>query len=114
MRCISPARLVVALALTATAVSQESEGPERPHILLILADDLGYADLGCQGSRYYASPALDELAAQGARLTHAYSNGPNCAPTRAALQSGCYAPRTGIYTVGTGAFTTGTIFSAIV
>ncbi|MEY2982732.1 MAG: Arylsulfatase [Planctomycetota bacterium] len=103
MRCISPARLVVALALTATAVSQESEGPERPHILLILADDLGYADLGCQGSRYYASPALDELAAQGARLTHAYSNGPNCAPTRAALQSGCYAPRTGIYTVGTGA-----------
>jgi arylsulfatase A-like enzyme len=95
--------LALALLLTAALHGQRIERVEQPHILLILADDLGYADLGCQGSRYYETPALDALAAEGVRLTHAYSNGPNCAPTRAALQSGCYAPRTGVYTVGSGA-----------
>lgn len=90
--------------LAATCLGQDTDGRRAtPHILLILADDLGFADLGCQGSDYYDTPALDGLAAAGLRLTHAYSNGPNCAPTRAALQSGCYAPRHGIYTVGSGA-----------
>ena len=52
------------------------------------------------GSRYYETPNLDHLAAQGMRFTDAYANAPNCAPSRAALLSGQYAPRTGIYTVG--------------
>ncbi len=74
--------------------------PARPNIVFILADDLGYTDLSCYGSRYYETPHIDRLAAQGLRLTSGYTCGPNCAPTRAALLSGQYAPRTGIYTVG--------------
>ncbi len=71
-----------------------------PNIVYILADDLGWTDLGCQGSSYYATPNLDRLASQGMRLLR-YYNSQNCAPTRAVLMSGQYAPRTGIYTVGT-------------
>ncbi|NLI00060.1 MAG: sulfatase [Chthonomonadales bacterium] len=71
----------------------------RPNIVYILADDLGWTDLGCQGSRYYETPSIDRLASQGLRLTN-YHQCPNCAPTRAALLTGLYAPRTGIYTVG--------------
>ncbi len=72
----------------------------RPNIVFILADDLGWSDLGCQGSRYYESLAIDRLAAEGMRFTHAYTAGPNCQPTRTALMSGQYSPRTGVYTVG--------------
>lgn len=72
----------------------------RPNIVFILADDLGWTDLRCQGSTYYETPAIDRLAAEGMRFTHAYTAGPNCQPTRAALMSGQYPPRTGVYTVG--------------
>ena len=71
-----------------------------PNIVLIYVDDLGWRDLGVQGSRYYETPNVDLLAAQGMRFTDAYANAPNCAPSRAALLSGQYAPRTGVYTVG--------------
>ena len=72
----------------------------QPNIVFILADDLGYTDLACYGSKYYETPNLDKLATQGMRFTNGYSCGPNCSPTRAALLSGQYMPRTGIYTVG--------------
>jgi len=74
-----------------------------PNIVFILADDLGWTDLGCFGSRYYETPNIDRLCQQGMKFTQAYSNGPNCAPTRASLMSGQYTPRHGIYTVATGA-----------
>lgn len=73
---------------------------ERPNIIFVLADDLGYTDVGCYGSKYYETPNIDRLAAQGIRFTSGYTCGPNCAPTRAALMSGQYGPRTGVYTVG--------------
>ncbi len=75
-----------------------------PHlnIVLIVADDLGWADLGSYGSRYYQTPNLDRLAMRGVKFTAAYAN-PNCAPTRAALMTGRYGPRTGVYTVNSGA-----------
>jgi arylsulfatase A-like enzyme len=72
---------------------------EKPNIVFILADDLGWTDLACQGSRYYETPNIDRLAAQGMRLTR-YYHSPNCTPTRAALMSGQYSARTGVYTVG--------------
>ncbi|MDH7502354.1 MAG: sulfatase [Verrucomicrobiota bacterium] len=75
-------------------------GAQRPNIVFILADDLGWTDMGCQGSRYYETPNIDRLASEGMRFTHGYSCGPNCQPTRAALMTGQYGPRTGIYTVG--------------
>jgi len=71
-----------------------------PNIVFILADDLGWKDLGFMGSAYYETPHLDKLAGQGVVFTSAYSNGPNCAPTRASLMSGQYSPRHGVYTVG--------------
>jgi arylsulfatase A-like enzyme len=73
---------------------------EKPNVIFILADDLGWTDLGCQGSKYYETPHIDGLARSGLRFTSAYSCGPNCQPTRAALMSGQYGPRTGVYTVG--------------
>ncbi len=78
-------------------------GANRPNIVLIYVDDLGWRDLAIQGSEYYDTPNVDRLASQGMRFTDAYSNAPNCAPSRAALMSGQYGPRTGIYTVGSAA-----------
>ncbi len=72
---------------------------QRPNIILILADDLGWRDVGYMGSRFYETPSIDRLAASGMVFTDAYANAPNCAPSRAALLTGLYAPRTGIYTV---------------
>ena len=77
-----------------------SAAAQRPNIVFILADDLGYTDMSCYGSKYYETPNIDRLAAKGIRFTSGYTCGPNCAPTRAALMSGQYGPRTGIYTVG--------------
>jgi arylsulfatase A-like enzyme len=89
-----------AAILIAPGSGGAAEPPRRPNLVLILADDLGYTDLGCYGSRYYETPNIDRLAAQGMRFTDGYTCGPNCQPTRAALMSGQYGPRTGIYTVG--------------
>jgi arylsulfatase A-like enzyme len=66
----------------------------RPNIILILADDLGYSDLGCYGSEI-ATPNLDKLAADGMRLTQFYTT-PRCCPTRAALLTGVYPQQAGI------------------
>lgn len=60
----------------------------RPNFVFILADDLGYADLGCYGGRTPCSPNLDRMAAQGLRFTDGYSNSPVCSPTRFALATG--------------------------
>lgn len=92
---------VCAAAREAAAQRDDAQGDDaRPNIVFILADDLGWTDLGCQGSTYYQTPAIDRLALQSLRFTHGYTCGPNCQPTRAALMSGQYAPRTGVYTVG--------------
>ena len=71
----------------------------RPNIVFILADDLGYTDVACYGSRYYETPNIDRLASQGIRFTNHHHH-QNCTPTRAALMSGQYCARTGVYTVG--------------
>jgi arylsulfatase A-like enzyme len=60
----------------------------RPNFVFILADDLGYADLGCYGGRGACSPVLDRMAAEGLRFTNGYSNSPVCSPTRFALATG--------------------------
>ncbi|WP_372650306.1 sulfatase [Draconibacterium sp.] len=69
---------------------------QRPNIILIVADDLGYADLSCYGSKTINTPNLDKLAAEGIRFTDFHSNGPVCSPTRAALLTGKYQQRVGI------------------
>ncbi len=62
----------------------------RPNIIFIVADDLGYADLGCYGGRAPVSPVIDQLAANGIRFTQGYSNSPVCSPTRFALMTARY------------------------
>src|SRR6188768_2001407 len=89
--------LIVLLIAPVVAIAAEAR---QPNIVFILADDLGYTDVACFGSKYYETPNIDRLAADGVRFTSGYSCGPNCQPTRAALMSGQYGPRTGIYTVG--------------
>lgn len=92
--------LVLASALIAFGIESVCDAAERPNIVFILADDLGYTDVACYGSGYYRTPRIDRMAAEGMRFTDGHTCGPNCQPTRAALMSGQYGPRTGIYTVG--------------
>jgi len=66
---------------------------ESPNILILLADDLGYADLGIQGCRDIPTPHIDSIAANGARFTEAYVPGPHCVPSRMALMTGRYPAR---------------------
>jgi arylsulfatase A-like enzyme len=89
-----------ALAATTFLATPISAADAPPNIVFILADDLGWTDLGCQGSKFYETPSIDRMAKEGMRFTAAYTCGPNCQPTRAALMSGQYGPRTGVYTVG--------------
>ena len=72
---------------------------EKPNIVFIFIDDLGWTDVGYMGSTYYETPNIDKLAKQGMIFTNAYANAANCAPTRASLLSGQYSPRHGVYTV---------------
>lgn len=82
------------------SVAQNAPNPKPPNIVFILADDLGYTDIEPFGTKYYETPNLNKLAAEGTKFTSGYTCGPNCQPTRAALLSGQYGPRTGVYTVG--------------
>src|SRR5215216_6478477 len=62
----------------------------RPNIIYIMADDLGYADLSCYGRKDYKTPNLDKLASQGVMLMNAYAAAPVCTPTRVAFMTGRY------------------------
>jgi len=100
MLSLRAACILSLLFVSAASIHADTKRP--PNIVFILADDLGWTDLGCQGSKYYETPNIDRLAREGMRFTDAYSAGPNCAPTRACLMTGRYTPRHGIYTVSTG------------
>ena len=92
--------MLSSLIIIASLFSAQSAAPNKPNIVYIMADDLGYTDPACYSSKFYETPNIDNLASQGMRFLQGYSCGPNCQPTRAALMSGQYGPRTGIYTVG--------------
>ena len=84
---------LVMVAGLAGADEASSADQRRPNVILILADDLGWTDLGCYGSDLYESPHLDRLAADGMRFTANYSACTVCSPTRAALLTGKYPAR---------------------
>ena len=67
-----------------------------PNVVLILADDLGYGDLGCYGAKGIRTPRLDAMAAEGLRLTNFLVSQPVCTASRASLLTGCYANRIGM------------------
>lgn len=72
---------------------------DQPNVILIYADDLGWAGLGCYGNEYHETPNIDALCSRGMKFTSAYSGGPVCAPSRACLLSGQYVTKHGIYRV---------------
>ena len=78
------------LLLAFPSISQEGA---RRNVVLILADDLGWRDLGCTGSTFYETPAIDRLAAGGMRFTQAYAACNVCSPTRASIMTGKYPAR---------------------
>ena len=82
--------LLAALLASPAASAQPAAPtpPARPNVLLVLIDDMGERDLGCYGSTYHETPAIDRLAAQGMRFTQAYSAACICSPTRAAILTG--------------------------
>lgn len=88
------------LASVGTQLRAFENSPRRkPNIILLLADDLGYGDIGCYGNRRIKTPNLDAMAETGMKLTDFHSNGPMCSPTRAALLTGRYQQRCGIESV---------------
>ncbi len=91
-------RLALLLTLTVVTGCHRRSPPDapRPSVLVIIADDLGFADLGCMGAADVATPNLDRLAREGVRLTNAYAAAPTCTPTRAAFFTGRYPPRSGL------------------
>lgn len=91
------AGVAVFLLLSAFAPSRRAE--TRPNLLLIYADDLGWKDVGYQGTDFYETPNIDRLAQEGIVFTQAYACAGNCAPSRACLLSGQYTPRHGVYAV---------------
>ena len=83
------------LVLFSTTILK-SQQQSKPNIIIILTDDLGWADLQCYGSTFYETPNLDKLASQGLRFTRAYATAPVCSPTRASLMTGKYPIKTGV------------------
>jgi arylsulfatase A len=89
--------LALALVLAPLATLPAADSPEqKPNIIVILADDLGWADLPAYGNRFNEAPGLDRMAREGMRFTQAYSAAPVCSPTRAALMSGQHPARVGV------------------
>ena len=84
------------LLLLSMAASWAAAPADPPNVVIILADDLGYGDLGCYGHPRFKTPNIDRLAAAGARLTQFNTPAPYCAPTRAALLTGRYPFRCGM------------------
>lgn len=91
--------LLTCLSVLLLAVSGTLDDRSKPNIIIINIDDLGWTDLSFMGSQFYETPHIDQLANEGMIFSRAYAAASNCAPSRAALFSGQYAPRTGIYTV---------------
>lgn len=91
-----------ATACFAQAPSQPASKPalRPPNIVFIFADDLGWKDVGYQGSDFYETPNIDALAKESLVFSNAYASAANCAPSRACLMSGNYTPRHGVYAVG--------------
>jgi arylsulfatase A-like enzyme len=98
----SPRGAFAAAALALAALlpsSARPAAPPRPNVVLILADDLGFGDLGSYGAADLRTPSLDQLAREGVRFTQFQSAANTCSPARAALLTGRYPPRTGVNAV---------------
>jgi arylsulfatase A len=92
-RVFSSVTLVMVSIAAAAPGRAAATASEKPNIVFLLIDDLGWADLGCCGSRYYETPRIDQLCRQGMRFTDAYAACCACSPTRASILTGKYPAR---------------------
>ena len=84
----------IAGAWARPAMAKEEEAPpKKPNFVFFLIDDLGWRDVGCYGTKFYETPAIDRLASEGMRFTDAYAACPVCSPTRASILTGKYPAR---------------------
>ncbi|HYE99534.1 MAG TPA: sulfatase-like hydrolase/transferase, partial [Planctomycetota bacterium] len=89
-------RVLPLLVLLCACASPPHGGPGRPNLVLIVADDLGWADLGSQGATAFRTPNLDRLAREGTRFSDFYVPQAVCTASRAGLLTGCYPNRVGL------------------
>ncbi len=87
------------IAATADLPAAAPDAKRPPNILFILADDLGWKDVGYNGTDFYETPNIDKLRTEGMMFSNAYAAAGNCAPSRACLMSGQYTPRHGVFAV---------------
>lgn len=90
--------VIIIIAVVVGTITTAAQ--QKPNIILIFADDLGYKDCGFTGSTVFETPNIDALSKKGMVFTNAYAGAGNCAPSRACLLSGQYSPRHGVYAVG--------------
>jgi len=100
-RCFLKSLLVsgVASQIAHRQLWARDQKDQKPNVILILIDDMGWRDTGFAGNRFIQTPNIDKLAGRGTIFSQAYAAAPNCAPTRACLLTGQYPPRHGVYTV---------------
>lgn len=89
--------LTIACPAIGLAESNSESDANKPNIILISMDDLGYGDLGCYGAKKQQTPVIDQMAKDGMRFTHFYSTSGVCTPSRASLLTGCYPRRLNLH-----------------
>ena len=107
--------LIFLATILAVLVSVRAKAGEKPNVILIMCDDLGWGDVGFNGGTHIRTPHLDEMAANSLNLTRFYAQAPVCSPTRASVVTGRHHDRTGIYTANNGHLREGefTIYEAL-
>ncbi|TWT87077.1 sulfatase family protein [Neorhodopirellula pilleata] len=89
--------IVVVLAVASLWPASTIAAEDRPNVIFMLTDDLGYSDIGCYGARKVKTPHIDRLAAEGIRFTDFHTAASICSPSRAAILTGAYPQRAGLY-----------------
>ncbi len=92
--------LILIIAFLSGLSCSTDQETQKPNIIIINVDDMGWRDVGFMGTGFYETPNIDDLAHQGMVFTNGYAPAANCAPSRACLMTGKWTPRHGIYTVG--------------
>ncbi|MEN8127567.1 MAG: sulfatase [Planctomycetota bacterium] len=96
LKCCVAGTISLILSTGCATAGPKNTVNAHPNIVFVLVDDLGWMDLGCQGSTFYQTPNLDRFAAAGVRFTDAYASCPVCSPTRASIMTGKYPTRLNI------------------
>ena len=93
---IIPVLAILICLVSLAPISTISAAPAAPNVIMLLVDDMGYADIGCMGSKDIHTPNIDRIASEGVRMTDCYASAPVCSPTRVAFLTGRWQQRTGI------------------